>query len=547
MDNINNLPVEILEQIFTYLNLKERKSACAVCSLWHAVLRGVRFQRQCLVSLSRTFDQELSELETRVTQSFRNLSLIHWEEEYFDDDDDDDIDSHEQRENEEVIHLKYLFEPTPEANIRKLLFENGLDLETLELYSSFESCREILGDQLCQLENLRELALSFCQTEYASPDQSEWQIHHNQINTLKIDVLHSNKPYNVMLPNLTTLELLSNCRWSFHIIQAHCMQLQRFKVQFQDQETMDDLMSLSFPMLTHLQVRMYDDKDVQVRYARTRNKFADKEKEEHFVKSMPKLKSLWLESDLMLYRIGEALSKYGHRLEKLTLMDMQIDDAQLRTIETFPKLKTVIMHRTEILPSSQILPKVNMPHLVNLTLMDNKSDIVFNNGLVGLKSLKLTLCSRRCHKVLHKICNNLPNLEYLELFLYSKWRNTALRHLNKLTKLRLLRINACDMSKISWVHCPIVPNVQKVVFDKCSFLRTRTLRPLAVLFPGLTSVYLDRCYVTGSEDLISSNENRGVLDEGLEARRKCMEQLKSILPQCIVSLNETTLRWKYNK
>ncbi|XP_053684001.1 uncharacterized protein LOC128734045 [Sabethes cyaneus] len=410
MDNINVLPLEILERILSYLNFSDRKTVRLVCSYWRQVLHGVQFQRRCRISICRTFNRELPDMEMRVTQSYRNISLNQWS----DSDDEDD----EQCTNEDITNLKYLFEPCPENNIKKLLFQR-FDLEALALYSSFGSSREILEKQLSSMTNLRELELTFCKNRYSLPDESVWVIHHDKLETLKIDVT-STKPFKVVLSRLKKLELLADCSYSIHIIQSHCWQLQDLKIYFQDPKTMDDMMSLSFPVLTNLEVYMFADKDVQLRYARIRNEFIDREKEENFIKSMPKLKSLLIESNLMFYRIQMALTKHGHQLEKLTLASLVLDAAQLLWIEKLPKIKTVILQYIAVPASQARLAKLHMPHLHHLALLYNKSYIGFDNGLIGLKSLKLTVTCERNQTILHQICNKLPNLEQLELFFYCK-------------------------------------------------------------------------------------------------------------------------------
>ncbi|XP_053685866.1 uncharacterized protein LOC128735405 [Sabethes cyaneus] len=536
MDNINDLPVEILERILSYLNFSDRKSACGVCSHWHNVLRTVRFQRQCRIHLSNEFDQELSDIEMRVIQNYRNMSLS-----LYSDDSDDDEDN-EQREDEGLIHLKYLFVPCPEINMKKLLF-GRFDLEALTLYCSFEGTREILENQLADMINLRELELFTYTNKYSSPDQSVWVIHHDRLKSLKIDIKTA-KPLKIVLPHLTKLELLFNCRYSFLTIETYCWQLQSLIVHFRDPETMDDMMSLSFPMLTHLEVCMEEDKDVQLGYAQTRNKFADKEKEENFIKSIPKLRSMVIGSNLFLYRIGMALSKFSHQLEELTLQDLKIDTAELQSIEKLAKIKTIVLLYTKIISPTQNLPKLYMPHLHHLSLLYHSSNIIFDSGLAGLKILKLILDSERNDKVLHKICNNLLNLERLELVLYNKWRKRCLRHLNNLKKLRTLRISYCD-SDIYWTHCPVVPSLQTIIVDNCYKLRTETLQPISRLFPGLVSIYLDDCVVTGSdEDDVTISANNVEFDETEEGKQRCYEQLKLMLPQCIISLDATILRWQ---
>ncbi|XP_053688030.1 uncharacterized protein LOC128737423 [Sabethes cyaneus] len=547
MDNINHLPPEILERIFSSLNFTERKSAGGVCSYWRSVLHNVRFQRRCRISLSDTFDQELSELELRAVRSYHNIKLLHWAEWFDDDDYDDDYDyveeeGDEPRKNEDIIHLKYLFEPSPEVNINKILLGHS-ELKALSLCSTIDCSREILENLIPDMRNLRELQLTFCQDSDSSPHESVWVIRNDKLETLKINIM-TDKPFEVQFPCLKKLEFLSNS-YSFRMIDTYCWQLQCLRIHFQNPETMDDMMSLSFPKLTHLEVHMYDDKQVKVEYARTRNVFVDKEKEENFVKSMPNLKSITFESNLMFYRIATALAEYSHQLEELTVSCLEIDAVQLQSFRKLPKLKTIILKFTKIISLTQALPKLDMPQLHNLSLLHKSSNVAFDSGLAGLKTLQLTLSSKTSAKAVHKICCNLPNLERLELSCLGKLNHGAFRYLNKLKRLKVLLINDHN-NNTYWTHCPVVPTLRRIIFDRCTGLTTKTLQPIARLFPGLASIYLDYCIVTGNnEDDTAFSGGKLLYENSEEAKRKCNEQLKSMLPDCIVSLKNTTLQWRY--
>ncbi|XP_058463180.1 uncharacterized protein LOC131437691 isoform X2 [Malaya genurostris] len=406
MDNINDLPVELIEHILNYLNIQDIKNAKAVCNLWYEILHGIRFQRKCKLSLGNMFDDDLGELEKNVIRCYRNVSIVHYDEQ---DNDGTDYD---------IVQFKYLYEPTSENRLIQLLFGLDIDLESLELSSSFESCRVVLEDRLPQIVNLKQLALMFEEYHNTESNPCTWVIRHDKIEKLRIRLPCASLPLKAILPNLTSLQLQSNCRAAYQIIESYCRQLQYLKVTFVDAETVNDMMSLSFPALEHLDAQIFDhdDKDMQLRYARTRNKFVDEEKEEQFVKSMVKLKNLELGSNLMLFRMGTWLSKYPNKLVELSLIDLQIDQEQIKVVETM-SIKILKFECCKILTQSQTLPTVNFPNLTRLILIGNQSDIVFDKGLSELKSLKLSIGSRN-NKVLNKICNNLLNLEHLELILY---------------------------------------------------------------------------------------------------------------------------------
>ncbi|XP_055625604.1 uncharacterized protein LOC129768170 isoform X2 [Toxorhynchites rutilus septentrionalis] len=417
MENVNELPIEVLTRIFDYFDVRERRHVSAVCTLWRDILHSVRFQRQCRTFLDGRFEEEFTESEKTVLQSCRNLSIILWDEENESVYDYEIEDDAEGREKEEIIPLTYLFNPTPQQNITDLIFSQKLDLERLDLNSTFVSCREILQDRLEKLENLKELSLLFDFRPVSSSqevDPQVWSIRHNRIETLRIGLLDDIQPITLTAPNLTILDLKPKCPWILDIIRSYKHQLQSLKIDFQNVESMSTLMMMEFPCLTHLNVQMLEDKDNQIRYARTRNRFVDEEIEERFVKGMPKLKQLLLTSNLMFFRIAKALAKYAYQLEEISLEEQQMDYELLKVVERIPKLRRLTMLRCEVMDLGQVHPTLSLPPcLSELELLHSKSNLVFNKGLAGLKSLNVCAWTSKNHKILHKICKNLPNLEHL--------------------------------------------------------------------------------------------------------------------------------------
>ncbi|XP_058829527.1 uncharacterized protein LOC131688922 [Topomyia yanbarensis] len=530
MDNINNLPVELLAYVFNYLSFRDRKNAYAVCTLWHNILHSARFQRQCKVSLNRSFDDDLNDLEKRVLRCFRNIRIYSLGVTDFDD--------VELVGKYDMIQFMYLYEPTPEHRLIQLLFESKLDLESLELSRTFESCRGILENRLPRIRNLRELSLDFEISENIIPEQyaTTWTIQHHQIEKLRIDLPCANLPFNVITPNLTSLHVDTNCRRGYQIIEAYCRQLQCLEVTIKDAETLDDIMALPFPCLTHLQTWAYDanDNQMQILYAQRRIKFMDVEKEEQFVIGMPKLKSFHSANNLMFFRISTALSKFAEQLVELTLENQEMDAEQIKAFEVIP-IKVLNIRRCKILTPFQTLPILNMPQVTCLELWYNESDIVFDNGLSELKSLKLTLSTSKNHKVLHKICRNLPSLEHLELWAYRLLVNTAFRYLHKLTKLRSLKLIECETKTRFWTHCSVIPTVRRVDFIKCN-LDAPTFQRLAEIFPGLSELILERCKVQFNGEGSGTNSSISTSKLDSESRSTCLQQLNELFPLCTISL-----------
>lgn len=297
-----------------------------------------------------TFEEELPDLEKRILRSCRNLSITHWDDADEDDYDDEDEEGDE-HEKEMVIQFKYLFKPSPERNVTDLLFDEKLELESLELNSTFTSCRTILENRLSQMDQLRELTISFDQERNPNGpalDPSIWVIQHNCLQKLRIGLSYEIDAFRIEAPNLTCLDIQPKCRWSMEIVETYCRQLQTLKLRFQNVEYMESFLSLPFPNLRHLHVRMFDDKETQIRYARSRNPISDVEKDEQFVRDIPRLKKLLLESNLMFFRIGALLAKSNHQLEELTLEEQQIDYVQLKVVESLPKLKVRILGLNEL-------------------------------------------------------------------------------------------------------------------------------------------------------------------------------------------------------
>lgn len=203
------------------------------------------------------------------------------------------------------------------------------------------------------------------------------------------------------------------------------------------------------------------------------------------------------------------------------------------------------MHRCKALPppdTPHVLPRLYLPQLDELSLVFNDSHIVFNEGLAGLKTLKMSIWSSKNHKTLYKICNNLPNLEYLRLILNTKLVNTAFRYLNRLAKLRSIRVDNVELTERLWQYCSEMAGVRKLVLTNGT-LTMGTVTAIARLFPALNELHIEECYFlncdkerNGEED--SEGESDGENDEKI-IQAQCENRVRQYFPKCKVSLHLT--------
>uniref|UniRef100_A0A1Q3F436 F-box domain-containing protein n=1 Tax=Culex tarsalis TaxID=7177 RepID=A0A1Q3F436_CULTA len=560
MEDINALPTEVLAHILTYLEVEELKAASQVCHLWYHILQGARFNRRMVMRINSTFADPPTEQEKCALIRCRNLQITQWDElfvcydEYDEDDEEDEDENGEENIRKiPVVEFKYLFQPSPEQNAADLLFSQELNLESLELCSTFAGCRHILEDHVQQLRNLTELSLEIEFGRKSNPismDHSFWALRHDRIRKLKLSFEHRKNNFSVVTPALTNLEVRPFTIFSMPIITPYASQLQRVDLQLDKPELVNDLLALKFPALTQLRVRIDDDREQQERYARLQHRHADICVDEQFIKSMPKLRRFRCESNLLFYRMGSALMRIGHRqLEEIKLDSMHFDARLLRVLQALPKLKTFKMHRCEALPpphTPHVLPRLNLPQLDELSLVYNESDIAFDKGLAGLKTLKMTVWSSKNHKFLNKICNNLPNLEVLRLILNTKLVNTAFRFLNRLTKLRSLSVDNVELTERLWQYCPEMTGVRKLVLTNGN-LTMGTVTAIARLFPALNELHLDECYFhncdkeskseSESEEDSESESDEEKEDKIIQAQYE--DRVRQYFPKCKVSLYRT--------
>ncbi|XP_058827323.1 uncharacterized protein LOC131687268 [Topomyia yanbarensis] len=489
MSNINILPIEVLTRVFDYLDLYERKCASATCKRWNSILHCARFQRQCRLALTHIFHDELTQLEKAVVKKCYHLRVVHYDD--CEDSDDEDYDEDTQRESEKLFSIKYLFQKTPVQNLSDLLFGLGLNLESLILEVRYENCREIIGDCLGDIKNLKELVLLFKSGGNRTPELGLWKIRHDKIESLKVEMPSDSKPLSFIVPSVTSLELVNHCRWSSDTVNLYSRQLLCLKVRLRNIAELDILMPRIFPNLTNLEVR--NPFEMSEQFASIRVPL-DEEEEQRFIMGMPRLKRLLLEGKFTLLRMVTSLARCANTLEELVLEDQQIEYELLKTVEKLPKLKSLTISECKVLMVSDMLPTLQMPQLEHFKLLSYKSDIIFDKGLSAVKSLELTLWADKNYKILHKVCENLPCLERLKLLLYVKLSNTALRHVDKLEKLKSLEFRHAGPSLLAWKHCPVLVPLQKLAFRDCT-MDQPTLLSTIKPFPALCELYFDKCII----------------------------------------------------
>lgn len=576
MADINALPREVLSHILSFLEPRDRKPCGEVCRLWYNLLQGARFQRQILMRINSTFVEPPTESDRCALTNCRNLLITQWDEamDYdwmYDSTDDEDgdadedeggahangeVNSEENTRKIPVVEFKYLYQPTPEHNVTELLFGQELKLESLELCTTFAGARYILEDRVQQLQNLTELILDIEGGRVSNPiskDHTFWVLSHDRIRKFKLSYEPKTDNFRIKTPALTTLDVRPFSIYTLPIIKPYAAQLQRLDLHLYSPSVINDLLALQFPCLTCLRVRVDDDRDLQERYARLlQTRQADVYLDEQFIRGMPRLKRMRCESHLLFFRLGAALTRHGHRqLEELKLDSLHFDAVQLQVLQALPRLKAFKMYRCEALPppdNPRVLPRLYLPHLDELSLVYNESHIAFDRGLVGLRSLKMTIWSGKNHKILSKICHNLPNLEYLRLILNTKLVNTAFRYLNRLTKLRTLRVDNVELTERLWEYCPEMRGVRKLMLANGN-LTMGTVEAVSRLFPALNELNIEECCFQNcdkerSESDDGSDSDSEDDDDGNEDRRKDDEiiqrqyeaRVRQYFPKCRVSL-----------
>ncbi|XP_058461017.1 uncharacterized protein LOC131436357 [Malaya genurostris] len=540
MDSINSLPFEILEKIFDYLDLYERSCALATCKHWHSILNCTRFQRQRRLALAHIFQDELTEQEKIAVQKCCNLRVVHYEDSGNSDSESaagSEGDQNEQRIGRNLHSIENLFRNTPEQNLNDLLFGRVLDLESLSLETGYEICRNIIRDRLDSIKNLNELVLLFTGSRFPTPDTGLWTIRHAGIQILKVQMPVDGKHLSFIVPSLTSLELIDSFRWSLNMLNTHSEQLRCLKLKLRHIEMLDDLFPLTFPNMTYLEIRNNPYKTgEQLRFTQTRN-VLDEQMEQRFVEGMPRLKKLLLEGKFTFLRMGMSLARCAHTLEELVLEDQEIEYALLKSVEMLPNLKNLTISECKFRTSSDMLPTLNLPHLERFNLFNYRANIVFDKGLGAVNSLGLTLWADKNYKVLHKICENMSNLERLELFVNVKLSNNALRHLNKMGKLKSLMFHYTGPSLQAWKHCPEVLSVRKLSFRGCEMDRS-TLLSVVEAFPNLYELFLDKCILFYCGDTVELLEHNYINADG---DNQCREELRQLLPLCRISLMESLL------
>ncbi|XP_039452118.1 uncharacterized protein LOC120431032 [Culex pipiens pallens] len=560
MVDINDLSPEVLSHILDLLEPRSWKEASQVCRRWYNILKGARFQSKLQMRIHKTFVDPPTEQEKSALIHCRNLLITQWDEAldynwvgYDEDDEDDDTDEDEEENSEEnfrkinVVEFKYLFEPSPEHYIGELLFSQELNLESLELSSTFAGCRYILEDRIEQFKNLTELILDIKGNRVYGPimrDHTSWVLRHDRIRKLKLFFDQQMNNFTVITPSLTSLRLSSMTIFSLPFVTSYASQLAFVDLQLDNPGLIKDFFALKFPSLTHLRLQIDGDQDEQERYALLQDQhYADAYLDVEFVKSMPRLKYFRCESHMLFYRMAAAFAKFGQsQLEDFKLDWLHFNAEQLEKLQALPRLKIFKMRRCEILgppETPHILTRLCLPYLEELSLVYNKSQIVFDEGLAGLKKLKITVETSKNHKILYKICNNLPNLEHLRICLNARLVNTAFRHLDRLTKLQSIRVDNVELNERLWQYCPKMAGVRKLVFTNGK-LTMGTLKAAARLFPGLNELYLDECYFQNCDveiNGVEQEESDSEEDESIKVQYQ--ERVRQHFPMCRVSFRHS--------
>ncbi|XP_058835903.1 uncharacterized protein LOC131692711 isoform X2 [Topomyia yanbarensis] len=217
MANFDLLPNEILENIFQYLNLKERKRLSSVCCRWDEVLFSDQYLHRHVV-----FNIEgcrLLDVKKPVKRYYQALSL-KIEDQFY---------------NEMLKNLRLLNTVSPNPTYLRL-----------ENWSSDNRLGWIFENIFCNLEHIEELHLTGnCRTEKGS-----FCAFLNNLNVLMINAYHI-QYFRLSAPNLTELFLYIRSEDHLDLLSQFTDQLTKLSVVF-DSKDGYYFFNLNFPKLTEL-------------------------------------------------------------------------------------------------------------------------------------------------------------------------------------------------------------------------------------------------------------------------------------------------------
>lgn len=326
---------QVLEKIFIYLPFKDIRNVGQVCHIWKDVLSGLRFQRRIRVKLQGDFGEEVSPASMKFLSTCKNLSIVQ----LYADKDDSEGDSENGVEPSSPCAMHHEEDSTAEKNIANILF-GTTELSSLHIFSKYKSLKRIIQNRLGELSQLKELNVSFSYNgESCKVDDQTWLLKSTSLESFNIGLPYSIGSLQLEAPNLMELHLTVNCDATWKLVEQYSKRLESLNVNLYDIETLDQIMTCSFPCLQHLELGIYDDKELQYSYSQTADRAADDEQSRKFTKQMPLLKTFCLHSNVAFYKIFPTWCSLRTSLESLELQNMEVDANVLINVLLIQPLK----------------------------------------------------------------------------------------------------------------------------------------------------------------------------------------------------------------
>ncbi|XP_065091853.1 uncharacterized protein LOC135712739 isoform X1 [Ochlerotatus camptorhynchus] len=518
--SINSLPVEILENIFTHLPFKDVRHFGQVCHIWNDVLRGSQFQRRIRVKLQNDFRQDISPASMKFLTTCKNLSIV---QQY---DNSSNYDAEVEGESE-TDSQRLQDAAKAEQNIAFILF-GTTELDSLQLFSKYKSVKNIIQDRLFELSHLKELKFSFFYDgNTCQPGEKVWHLKSDSLETFKIGLPYSVGPLHLETPHLKELHLTVSCDVLMNPVEQYSNQLTVLKINLFDIETLDKIMTCSFPCLENLELAMYDDKEIQSSYAQTADRAIDDERSRQFTQHMPLLKVFAVHSNVAFYKIFPTWCSLRTSLQELELYNLEIDANVLINVLLVQPLKSLILQQCELINDLPGL-HIRMVGLERLKLISVVNNVLLEHNFCGLRYLELAHSFKYGNDLLQKVFYNFTSVEHAKIHFRTTLDGDAFQKLHQMKSLKSLEMRATEVTDEHWNHCQQLPSVEQFTITNCFMLKFSMFASLGRVFPSVKRLYVDRCHII--DDTSGAD---AAIDGG------CERKLRKMFPNCIVSWHDS--------
>ncbi|XP_062558780.1 uncharacterized protein LOC134223605 [Armigeres subalbatus] len=513
MASINSLPFEVLEKVFSYLPFKDICNVGQVCHVWRDVQSGPIFQRRFRSKLQGYFRKESSPVSLKFLNTCRNLSIVQLYNNA------DNCDSEEQGHTEDIA----------EQNIANILFGTE-ELYSLQILGKYKSLKRIIQTRIGELSFLKELRVSFCYDgEKTCPeaDDQVWLLKSSSLESFSVGLPYSVGPLQLEAPNLKELHLTVSCDVIVRLVEQYSKQLEVLEMNLFDIETLDQILAYSYPCLEQLELRMYDDKELQCSYAQTADRAEDDERSRMFTNRAPSLKKMCVQSNVVFYKIFPTWCSLKTSLESIELQNMEIDANILINVLLIQPLKNLTIQQCEIVNDLPGL-HIRMVNLEQLKLVSVVNNVLLEHNFCDLKRFELVHGFKYGNDLLQKVFYNFTSVQHMKLHFRTMLDEDALLKLHQMKSLRSLELRATEVTVEHWNACQPLATVEQFTLSNCFMVRFSMFGALSRVFPTLKRLHVDCCHIvddTGGADAVVDGS--------------CERKLRQMLPSCIVSWHES--------